>query len=308
MRRNDFFLLDAYSTPTIDIINGYFRVKGGPAYYASLALYMVGAKYRIYLGIPADTKLVSKYLDPSSTSPIYISGYTLLFSIITKNDRRELRLLNTVKKYPLHVLGDYALISPLQLEINPYELLKIITSHVLSVVDLQGFTRIRLSDGEVINSAMLVLSVIDILRVAGNVIVKLSMEDINYDSLVLDSIIGIVHKYSIPLVLTMGRYGAILVEDDECTYVAPLLVSRKSIGAGDMLSILILYGIHKGLTLREAIVKAVATTSCILLNLEMNRVSFGICQKAFTEGYDKVEKKQFLCNKCCLGYLPISPR
>ena len=308
MGRNDFFLLDVYSAPTIDIIDDYLRVKGGPAYYASLALYMVGAKYKVYLSIPANTELVSKYLDPLSMDPIHIDGYTFLFNITTRNDRRELRLLNTIKRYPLTTLGEYALISPLQLEISSYDLLKIITSHVLSIVDLQGFTRIRLSDGKIINNAVFVPVIMNTLHATDNVVIKLSIEDIDYNSLIIDIIISIAHEYSIPLVLTMGKHGSIIIKGNECTHIAPRTVSNKSIGAGDMLSTLILYGIHKGLTIREAVARAVAATACILLSLEKNKVSFGRCQEAFTEGYSKVKKQHFLCNKCCLGYLPIPPR
>ncbi len=308
MRRNDFFLLDVYSAPTIDIINDHLRVKGGPAYYASLALYMVGARYKVYLSIPANTELVSKYLDPLSMDPIHIDGYTFLFDIITRNDRRELRLLNTIKKYPLITLGEYALISPLQLEISSYDLLKIITSHVLSVIDLQGFTRIRLSDGKIINNAVLVPIVANILRATNNVIIKLSTEDIDYDSLIIDTIINIAHKYSVPLILTMGKHGSIIIKDRECTHIAPLIVSNKSIGAGDMLSTLVLYGIHKRLTIQEAAIRAVAATACILLSLEENKVLYSRCKKAFTEGYSRVKKKYFLCNKCCLNYFPVPPR
>lgn len=308
MRRNDFFLLDVYSAPTIDIIDDYLRVKGGPAYYASLALYMVGAKYKVYLSIPANTELVSKYLDPLSMDPIHIDGYTFLFNITTRNDGRELRLLNTIKKYPLIALGEYALISPLQLEISSYDLLKIVTSHVLSVIDLQGFTRIRLSDGKIINSTVLVPVITNILRATDNVVIKLSTEDIDYNSLIIDTIINVTYEYSVPLVLTIGKHGSMIIKGSECTRIAPLIVSNKSIGAGDMLSTLILYGIHKGLTIREAVIRAVAATACILLSLEENKVSFNRCQKDFKEGYSKVKKKYFLCNKCCLGYLPIPPR
>ena len=308
MRRNDFFLLDVYSAPTIDIINDYLRVKGGPAYYASLALYMVGAKYKVYLSIPANAELVSKYLDPLSMDPVNIDGYTFLFNIATRDDRRELRLLNTIRRYSLLTFGEYALISPLQLEISSYELLKIITSHVLSVVDLQGFTRIRLSDGKIVNNAILVPVITNILRTTDNVIIKLSVEDIDYDSLIIDTITNIIHEYSVPLVLTMGKYGSMIIKDNECTHIAPPTVSNKSIGAGDILSTLILYGIYKGLALREAVARAVAATACILLSLEESKVLFGRCKKAFTEGYSKVRKQHFLCNKCCLGYFPIPPR
>ncbi len=307
-RKSNFFLIDVYSAPTIDIINDNTCVKGGPAYYASLALYMVGAKYELHLGIPANPALIAKYLDPLSTGPIYIDGYTFLFRIVTRDDERKLKLLNAIKEYSPVTKGDYALISPLQLEISAHEVTKIVSSHIFSVIDLQGFTRIRLSDGEIINTSMLIPYIVGTIHIANNLVVKLSIEDMNYDLVLTDMVSNIAYWYNLPLVLTMGKHGAIFVKSGECAHIAPLHISTKSIGAGDMLSVLILYGVHKGFTLLEALAKAVAATSCILYSLEEGEPSPGRCQKAFVEAHRFVKKRRLLCNKCCLSNLPISLR
>ncbi len=299
--KNNFFRLDIYSAPTIDFIDSNVR-KGGPGYYASLALYMIGAHYEIYM--PIEDKSINRYLSPLSDEPVYMNGYTLLF-VIKEGFQRNMSLLNDAKKLPILSYSEYALISPLYRELQSYDIVRVSLSHKLSLIDLQGFTRIRLRDKNIVNNANIILYIINLLRTPNNII-KISIDDIEYDASALDEIITNSLRNNVPLILTLGRHGVILFDRDECSHVYPLITSNVSIGAGDMLSTITLYAIHTGSPLSEAVVKAVASTACILKQLEKGTRAHGACEEAFTRADLFTAKTQTLCSKCCLKHLSIT--
>jgi sugar/nucleoside kinase (ribokinase family) len=310
MKKNKTFLLDVYSTPTIDIVGAKFT-KGGPPFYASLALHAIGATYRIILNIPDNVEsslALIEYLNPTSKKPIKVDNHTLIFKIDVQNDERKIKLLG--KEYKSIVVSQessFALFSPLLWEYTTSDMLKVINSHGCTLIDIQGFSRLKLEDSEVINTFEAALSVLSsiVLSSSSCVIAKFSLEDFANNIEAATTATRILVRRGIRVVLTMGSAGLVAADNGVCLGIEPLLKSGYSVGAGDILATLILYAIYSGMEFTEALLAATSATSCILTLLEKHGVvARASCAKYFKERI--AASKRFLFSNCCLENVAAS--
>ena len=284
------FVLDVFSSPTLDIINGRL-CRGGPAYYARLALYAVGAS-DARVRLPYDTCMdVEWYLriewcmetDTLATIP----ECATVFMLEEKNTGRKLKPLSLYKIGFEDPKGSAALISPVLAELDIDNAARLLSHYSLAILDVQGFSRLYY-DEEVTTFSENVLALVEQVEKADNfVAIKASLEDIP-DFIALDRLF----RYSsnsnhITIMITDGPRGALVLYRGYSFVTRPRSVNMIPTGAGDMFSTLVLYGIWKGYGLERSVLGAATAVSCILEKRdEIARGGYGLCKDSFEEKFD----------------------
>ncbi|ALL01119.1 pfkB family carbohydrate kinase [Pyrodictium delaneyi] len=288
MRR---FILDVFSSPTLDFIDGRL-CRGGPAYYANLALQAIGA-LDFEVRLPYDPCIdTSWYLrtewcldNIDSNIMASIRGCVTMFALEEGIDRRRLRLLKRYKIEDVYPGGVAALVSPVLYEYGFDVVTRIASHYSLSILDLQGFA--RLHDGHnVVSFSELALQFASIADSNRFTSVKASIEDIN-NMLMLERLLNYSSSSSnTALIITNGPKGVFVTYEDYTFIVKPRPVENMPTGAGDMLATLILYSLWSGYDLDYSVLKAASAVSCILERRDkVSDKGYNLCTNAYTDGH-----------------------
>ncbi len=228
-------LLHVYSNLTLDVTGNEYYEPGGPGYYVYRALETVEVPPRMEIVScrPRGEHARQHPLHDIVLGECRGESYTV-FKLEYSNGARSLRLLRYCGKCCEKYAGDIALVSPVYWETCTHLLLSIPYNYIVTVVDVQGFTRLGtriLYDPRLLN---------DILHYArklheGRMIVKASIEDVGpsqaYELLskkLLD-------------ILTLGEKGSIVRDGSSFYYVKGACTSPWKTGAGDIFSALVAY-------------------------------------------------------------------
>lgn len=284
------FVLDVFSSPTLDIINGRL-CRGGPAYYARLALYAIGAS-DARVRLPYDTCIdVEWYLRTEwcleADTLAAIPECATVFMLEERDTGRRLKPLSLHKIGREHPKGTAALISPVLAELDIDNAVRLLSHYSLAVLDVQGFSRLYYG-GEVTAFSENVLALVERVGVADNFIaIKASLEDIP-DFIALDRLL----RYSsssghTAIMVTAGPRGALILYSDYSFVIRPRSVDMVPTGAGDMFSTLVLYGVWRGYGLERSALGAATAVSCILERRdEIAYGAYGLCRDSFEEMFD----------------------
>lgn len=267
-----------YAAQSIDHVGNEQR-PGGPLFYAYQALRAIGARETYVEGINRSGECYAIFEHQE------IDGRRL---------SRMLRKPHCTSTDLNQVGGDAALISPIDLEIPLERLDRIMSQYRFSVVDLQGFFRIVLSDGRIMQENSYASELVGRIFISAvtrpaNHVFKVSIEDLGYDRLASYTLLHMAQRKGVQFVVTLLEEGAIAVTASgslvRCT---PNIVVHKktTIGAGDILSTLALYGLLRGFEFTDSIRRAVAATSCILSKRSHNglEIAEGVCRDIYTSG------------------------
>ncbi|KSW12318.1 hypothetical protein CF15_06125 [Pyrodictium occultum] len=278
-------VIDVYSSPTLDVIEDRL-CRGGPAYYAQLALHAIGAAdARVRLALPTCID-AEWYLDADwCPGSVHAEGYecATVFAVKEGHGGRRLRVLREPDPLEPDPRGDAALVSPVLGELEPAEAARLLTHYRLAIVDVQGFGRVN-GGGEVEAFSRGVLAFLEQpAEPGGFAAVKLSLEDVAGAAWAAEAVRLHRHAPYSALLVTAGPRGALAVlGDGSALAVRPRRVEAVSTGAGDMLSVLTLYGLWKGWDLEDAVAGAAAAVACILLERSRRgRVEEGACKASF---------------------------
>jgi len=243
---------------TVDHVDGAKR-PGGPGYYSSIALALLGAKVYVlgYAGqdyprdvleeirkLGVDLSLVSM----DSPTTIFVLEYLDL-------QTRVLKLLSRSPKIKIEegyrVLGnvEVSIVSPVAGEISLEDLGYIRKKTRILVVDVQGFIRVIESDGQVYhkwNHGLLdELGIVDIIHVEEGEANSISKEPI-------EAAIKL-SEYTNIVALTMGPRGSIIAYDGVAYHIGvPKIYHGDETGAGDVYTAVLSYYYSKGYKPEEA--------------------------------------------------------
>ncbi len=267
-----------YAAQSIDHVDNEQR-PGGPLFYAYQALRAIGAWETYVEGINRS------------------GGCYAVFEHQERDGKRSSRMLR--KPYCTsidlnQVGGDAALISPIDLEIPLEHLDRIMSQYKFNVVDLQGFFRIVLSDGRIMQGNSYASELVGRIFTSAvsrpeNHVFKVSFEDLGYDRLASYTLLRMAQRKGVQFMITFSEEGVIAVTASgslvKC--IPHLIVYEKTtIGAGDILSTLVLYGLLKGFRFTDSIERAVTTTSCILSRRSHNGLEIveNVCRDIYING------------------------
>ena len=267
-----------YAAQSIDHVSNEQR-PGGPLFYAYQALRAIGAWETYVEGINRS------------------GGCYAVFEHQESDGRRSSRILRKPRCTSIdlnQVGGDAALISPIDLEIPLEHLDRIMSQYKFNVVDLQGFFRIVLSDGRIMQGNSYASELVGRIFTSAvtrpeNHVFKVSFEDLGYDRLASYTLLRTAQRKGVQFVITLSEEGVIAVTASgsliRCT---PHLIVREktTIGAGDILSTLVLYGLLKGFRFTDSIERAVTTASCILSKRSHNGLEIveNVCRDIYING------------------------
>jgi hypothetical protein len=276
-----------YAAQSIDHVGNEQR-PGGPLFYAYQALRAIGAWETYVEGINRS------------------GGCYAVFEHQERDGKRSSRMLRKPRCTSIdlnQVGGDAALISPIDLEIPLEHLDRIMSQYKFNVVDLQGFFRIVLSNGRIMQENSYASELVGRIFTSAvtrpeNHVFKVSLEDLGYDRLVSYTLLRMAQRKGVQFVVTLSEEGVIAATASgslvRCT---PNIVvhEKTTIGAGDILSTLMLYGLLRGFKFTDSIGRAVATTSCILSKRSHDglEIAESVCRDVYTNGNDAYCKEVY---------------
>lgn len=232
---------------TVDYVDGAKR-PGGPGYYSSIALALLGAKVYVlgYAGKDYSLEVLEKVKEIGvDLSLVSMDSPTTIFVLEYLDlETRILRLLSRSPKIKVEEgyskLGnvEVSIVSPVAGEVSSGDLEYIRSRTRVLVVDAQGFIRVIGSNGQVSHrwshNLLDELSIADIIHVEEGESSSINKEPVKA-ALKLSEHIRIV-------ALTMGPRGSIIAYDGVAYYIGvPKIYHGDETGAGDVYTAVLSY-------------------------------------------------------------------
>lgn len=232
---------------TVDYVDGAKR-PGGPGYYSSIALALLGAKVYVlgYAGKDYSLEVLEKVKEIGvDLSLVSMDSPTTIFVLEYLDlETRILRLLSRSPRIKVEEgyskLGnvEVSIVSPVAGEVSLGDLKYIRSRTRILVVDVQGFIRVIGSDGQISHrwdhNLLDELSIADIIHVEERESSSISNEPVKA-ALKLSEHIRIV-------ALTMGPRGSIIAYDGVAYHIGvPKIYYGDETGAGDVYTAVLSY-------------------------------------------------------------------